>query len=331
MENISFCSVEDIEKLQKFIHEKWKENHILSIDKRLMDFQHKSGNKYNFVIAKNSKDEITAVLGFIPLSQYDVNLQGHSDLWLALWKVDESSALPGIGFTLLKWLEEEMQPRSIGAIGINKNVKKIYDILGYKTGVLNQFYILNPFIKEYHIAKGDFDRATGSRPKSSSTIEEIQLDNIETVDFLHSPIKSKAYFENRYLKHPSYNYFLLGAYTNDVLQAVFVVRRIEVKQSACLRIIDIQGKYANIGSVEDSFISILQRYNSEYIDCLNYGIPEQQFIDWGFNLRNQQTIIPNYFEPFLDENVDILFAYKSEEPDYVIFKGDGDQDRPSVL
>jgi len=38
MENISFCSDKDFEKLQKFIHEKWKENHILSVDKNLMDF-----------------------------------------------------------------------------------------------------------------------------------------------------------------------------------------------------------------------------------------------------------------------------------------------------
>ena len=89
MENISFCSDKDFDKLQKFINEKWKENHILSVDKKLMDFQHKSKNGYNFVISKNNYDEITGILGFIPLSKFDENLKNTTDIWLAIWKVDE--------------------------------------------------------------------------------------------------------------------------------------------------------------------------------------------------------------------------------------------------
>ncbi|EOW3520763.1 hypothetical protein ACOWVB_000374 [Campylobacter coli] len=53
----------------------------------------------------------------------------------------------------------------------------------------------------------------------------------------------------------------------------------------------------------------------------------------GFNLKKQEdkNIIPNYFEPFEKKNILIKFAYKTKVNNYAIFKGDSDQDRPSVL
>lgn len=331
MENISFCTNCDLDKLQKFIHEKWKENHILAIDKTLIDFQHKSKNGYNFVISKNENDEITAILGFIPLSKFDENLINPTDIWLAIWKVDETIAEPGIGFSLLKWLEKQIQPQSIGSIGINTEVKRIYDILGYKTGVLNHYFILNPRFKKFSIAHCNYEQKPNYKSHSKSVVKEITIDDIENVSFTHVPLKSKNYISNRYLNHPYYKYILLGAYVNNLLKAVMIVRKIEINQCSCLRIVDIQGTLSGINSIYDSIISILENHNSEYIDCLNFGISDSLFSDWGFNLKNSEIIIPNYFEPFLQKNIDILFAYKSKNPDYIIFKGDSDQDRPNIL
>jgi hypothetical protein len=42
------------------------------------------------------------------------------------------------------------------------------------------------------------------------------------------------------------------------------------------------------------------------------------------------NIIPNYFEPFVAENIDIYFFSNTNEKVY-IFKGDGDQDRPNFI
>ncbi len=331
MENISFCTNSDLEKLQQFIHEKWKEKHILAVDKNLIDFQHKSENGYNFVISKNDNNEITAILGFIPLSKFDENLKYKTDIWLAIWKVNQTIAEPGIGFSLLKWLEKQIQPQSIGSIGINTEVKRIYDILGYKTGVLNQYFILNPNFRNYKIANCIKEQPLNSKSQTTSVVKEIKIDDLDNMSFNHNPLKSKLYISNRYLKHPNYKYILLGAYNENLLKATFVVRKIEINQSSCLRIVDIQGAINEVNSIYESIISILQIHNSEYIDCLNYGISEKLFSDWGFNLRNSEIIIPNYFEPFLQENIDILFAYKSKNEDYLIFKGDSDQDRPNIL
>ena len=41
-----------------------------------------------------------------------------------------------------------------------------------------------------------------------------------------------------------------------------------------------------------------------------------------------RDIVPNHFEPFERRNATVRFALKSERP-AVLFKGDGDQDRPN--
>lgn len=331
MGNISFCTNEDFNKLQKFINEKWKENHILAVDKNLMDFQHKSREGYNFVISKNESSEITGILGFIPSSKFDEDLRPKTDIWLAIWKVDEEKAEPGIGFALLKWLENQIQPQSIGSIGINTDVKRIYDILGYHTGVLKQYFILNPDITDYKIANFNKEQTNIHASPSTSFVKEITIGDLEQLNFSYNPSKSKRYIEKRYLSHPYYKYLLFGVYDQDILKAVLVIRKIIANESSCMRIVDIQGQITEVNSIYESVISILQNHESEYLDCLNHGFSEEEFSDWGFKLRNPETIIPNYFEPFRQENIDILFAYKTNRPNYMIFKGDSDQDRPNTI
>ena len=65
---------------------------------------------------------------------------------------------------------------------------------------------------------------------------------------------------------------------------------------------------------------------------MQYGIKNSYFFDAGFKLLNynQNDIVPNYFEPFVKKNINLLFAYKTPQNKKIrIFKGDGDQDRPN--
>ena len=67
---------------------------------------------------------------------------------------------------------------------------------------------------------------------------------------------------------------------------------------------------------------------------MQYGIEKKAFYISGFKLIEdiENLIIPNYFEPLIFENKDILFAYKKVgNIKFNIFKGDGDQDRPNIL
>ena len=76
------------------------------------------------------------------------------------------------------------------------------------------------------------------------------------------------------------------------------------------------------------------RNNYEYIDFLCYGFNyNNELINAGFSLldtRNNNTIIPNYFEPFDKKNVPLYTAYNKTSKNFRQCKADGDQDRPNV-
>ena len=331
MENISLCKLEEIDYLQKFIDLKWKKNHILAKNIALMNFQHRSNDNYTFLIAKeNAKNKYSAILGFIPLSNFDRNLEEYRDFWLAIWKVDKDIATPGIGVMLLQSFLRKFTPNSIGAIGINKEVIKLYKALKFKTGKLTHYYYLNQKLNNFRIAKVFEKLEKHEISTSAYKIEKIQdLTNFSDLKHFYHPSKSIEYIRNRYLNHPIYTYHLYGGFFKRKIECIFITRKIEIQESACIRIIDIYGDLRNLGNIESELGKLLTIEKAEYIDLLNYGISQQTFLNMGFSVR-ENIIIPNYFEPFEQKNIDVNIAIRSQG-NYVVFKGDGDQDRPNII
>ena len=110
------CHQEDIAEVMDFIHLHWKQNHILSQDRNLFDWQYKAQeNKLNFVIAKEGK-ELLGILGYIKNSRYDNALKERDVVWLALWKVRENSPA-GLGLKLYKKLVS-LEPDCIIAVNV---------------------------------------------------------------------------------------------------------------------------------------------------------------------------------------------------------------------
>ena len=95
-----------------------------------------------------------------------------------------------------------------------------------------------------------------------------------------------------------------------------------------LRLVDCIGDPEKIKGATVLIDQLLAQYDAEYIDCYEAGVPDSYFLEAGW-IKTEETenIIPNYFAPFVQENVDIY--YFSTDPDIILFKGDGDQDRPS--
>ena len=65
---------------------------------------------------------------------------------------------------------------------------------------------------------------------------------------------------------------------------------------------------------------------------MEFGLSESEERILGMAVLDPQgeVVIPNYFEPFLQENIVITAAVRNPSDErYVIFKGDSDQDRPS--
>lgn len=286
---IAFCKTADIKGVMRFIDQRWKKNHILSRDKRLMDWQHynKEEGRYNFILAKDGQ-EITGILGYIHAGNM---------IWIAMWKVTENAAA-GLGLTLIKYLESNETYDHIGSIGINQGVKPLYEFMGYKTGDLSQYYMFND-----GAGGGEFKRVT----------DECRFNST----------KLSGYILHRYVNHPAYDYHIY-----EVSSGVIIVRLDECKECRALRIVDASGSVGSRGGLQ----GLMEKYDAEYIDCYNAGVDPSVFYDAGMELLDPcgDIIVPNYFAPFVRQNVVISYAFKTDDLDqYIVYKGDGDMDRPS--
>jgi hypothetical protein len=80
---------------------------------------------------------------------------------------------------------------------------------------------------------------------------------------------------------------------------------------------------------------LLVEQDAECADLYEYGMDDTAMSRSGMNLLcglDDRVVIPNYFEPFCQENATIRFAYKLRDGQRaLIFKADCDQDRPNQL
>ncbi|GML87196.1 hypothetical protein P0Q10_08730 [Campylobacter jejuni] len=82
----------------------------------------------------------------------------------------------------------------------------------------------------------------------------------------------------------------------------------------------------------NTFEVLLEVNQCEFISFMCYVKNPKPIYAMGFKLLNKdENLIPVYFEPFVKENIDIYFAFKSKNKNYAIFKGDSDQDRINKL
>lgn len=329
---------EEYSKLIEFIDLHWKKGHVLVKSKVLMDFQHynKNTNEYNFIVAENQNtSEYDALVGFIPLAQYDDGLKEEGNYWGAIWKAREdidNEEINNAAFYIWKQFFKLPYFKSYAAIGISDVAKKIYKVSRIPVDYFRQYYIANEDITEMHIGV-NLRRSNPSEAVKSSVLKEIDIHSAsETLYCDYQPKKSVQYLINRYAMHPVYKYIFCGLYNNKVLQSIWVIRLLDINGHKILRIVDIVGNIVNVGSIYSSVQHLLRHTSCEYVDLMNYGISEEYFKQLGFQILdlNSDVIVPNYFEPFEQRNIKIEIAYKAPF-NYVSFKGDSDQDRPNIL
>ncbi len=337
---LKICEQTDFSKITTFIDLLWRKNHPLALSTDLLNWQHLDAvnKRYNFIVFEDEQlsSNYLALLGFLGTNQFDSNLESQGDYWGVIWKIDANiSGTFGLGFSLIRKLLSFNNFNSYAAIGISKDASAQYKLMGFKMiEYLNHFYIKNEKINDFKIAK--FHKEISPPQKLESEFSLAFIDSIESLDLQHNyrPKKTITYLVNRYQNHPIYQYKFIGLNNKDNdLKAIFVVREVEAQNGLCLRVIDIYGDVTNTASLYNQWQTILQQRQAEYVDCLNYGIDKQEFANMGFcelDFSSKKVIIPNYFEPFVDDNIKIECAVKADF-DYVIFKGDSDQDRPNVL
>ena len=116
---------------------------------------------------------------------------------------------------------------------------------------------------------------------------------------------------------------------------LIVLRTISVKEKnkKVIRIVDAYGNYDLFNYARNFFEYLLLNQDIEYIDLINFGISHKFFVNLGMNkLNDKKTIVPNFFEPFIKKNKKIYFAKnKKIKKKIIVFKGDGDQERPNLI
>jgi len=301
---IRHLKAEEIPELRMFIHKYWKPNHILATSHELMKWQYydEVNKRYNWIIYKDS-DGIQVILGYIPTTHFDARIE-RVDIWLAIWKRSDKVLPRGTGTKLLDYLEDFHKPDTVAAIGINDLIEQLYLKRGWRSGIMNHYYFINP-------------GKLISYPDGSVFVES-ELPSF----YQFSPSKSMEYAKNRYLNHPFYDYRVFS-----IDEKLFIIGRVvKAKDGSCFRIVDTYhaNELNRWISSDYSWHKLAQYLEVDYIDLMTNLSPLP-------GLNNSSRIrIPNWFEPFDPEPKPIKYAYKCDTH-YTIHKGDSDQDRPSQL
>ncbi|MTA65982.1 MAG: hypothetical protein F2517_05485, partial [Actinobacteria bacterium] len=232
----------DVSIVARFIEEHWKQGHILSRDRELFEYMFLERNgRLNFVIAFDPQsNEVIAILGYIPSDAL------HSRISLSMWKARPDAHLRKYkaGFAVLRFLIDELKPKSIFSTGISAETRDIYKFLRYSCDVMNHHVIVNNEISDFKIIKNPPVQSTYSQSSDSvtPTLVVINSDNelrnaASKLEFIQT-LKDSDYFCHRYLRHPRFKYEVREVLSNNKTVGVVFFRRLFANNRSCIRIID---------------------------------------------------------------------------------------------
>ncbi len=327
------ASKDDIPMIMEYIGEDWKEGHILATNRTLFEYEflEPDGN-VNMVIAVNlSKNRIDGCLGFLKTSRNTEIF----DMWGSVWKVRKDSHNM-LGLEILEYVRNIPGSRYYLGIGMNPNTSvKIHDkLLKESVGKMKHWYYLADR-GEYKLAIVRHkdkkaicqDKETIVKCMTAETFA-AEFDQMQQDD-ASVPRKNKEYYLHRYFGHPIYAYQTWGIYYGSSLKAIFVMRKDCHEGRRAVRIVDYYGDERYMYGMEKIVPDLFEDESVEYVDFYESGFSDANVRSAGFCLLEEDdaNVIPNYFGPFVQENIDIWITSPVEKAKFV--KGDGDQDRPS--
>lgn len=329
---ITNCLASDVPQLMRFIDRYWCHNHILSQERSVLDWYYRTEERCNFLLAKQD-GEIFAVLGYIDSDRFYSEPPQNSELWLALWKVRDDAKSPGLGLRMILKLKKRFPQRSISVLGLSETAGKIYSLLRYQVQTLDQLFIYNQHLESYQLMQGQ-PPAFVSSPFSGQVDEILDpsqlLADASKVEDCRG--RGASYFISRYIQNPFNNYRLFRIENNESVSYA-IGRVMNLKEAAALRVVDVYGQPVMIGEALTWFEQYLQGQNLEYLDFYYFGEDSNKLQGYGFINRkgcDRNVIIPNYFEPFVAQNVELQCAMETGFTGPV-FKADGDQERPNQV
>lgn len=320
----------DSTHILNFIREEWSSDHIFLRYQELFEWQHRSGNELNFILAENS-GRVDAILGYIPSSHWSHRHQPKT-VSLAIWKAGGANSIPGVGLHLLSELRRIERPDRIVAIGVSEIALSIYEKLSFSTGIMSQF-AAGPMLTK--------DRAINEMVNSGSS--RVMVKSVDLKDspsfknlysFRYSEFRNENYILNRYELHPSYSYEAF-AWKHRGRSCITIHRGIQTESLTISRIVDVIGDRNMVSNLGFELHDLAVEKGWDYVDLVCSGHEPEKMEDGGFvdRFKFPDLVLPHHFEPFENKNVDLAFAVKSysRSGTEYLYLADSDQDRPNKL
>lgn len=323
---IRFAKQGEEEAIIDFLREHWDADFSVVKSRELFDFLYAGKAGPNFVVAYDGQN----LVGILGLSFYD---DVRTDVFLTLWRSIDTRVNTGID--MLKFVLEQNYD-SISSVGTREEVLIIYKLLKFNTGSMDQWVKINGGLSNYQILK--CENLQSHNPvldRSAGTIHEVSGFDTRLKYFSEppagSPFKSHAYLVKRYLEHPHYSYRVFEYREDGNVLNYFVTRTVEHNGATALRLVDCVANDIGLASFSAYVDTLFASEGHEYVDiyCLNLNadtLTKAGFYDCS---RDKDIIVPNYFEPFLQEAEVKHFITTLDTP--CLYKGDGDADRPFRL
>ena len=332
---IRHAEVQDADDILAFIKENWIiENHVFTRRRDVFDNCHLIEDRLTFILAVGA--ETGKIYGFISyaLNNHDFD---HPDISAPMFQTLKTSN-QSLGIDMVLALQKLTNCRALCSPGIVKKTKGLYDFLGYQTGLMQHYYRLGN-VDEFKICHIEHVPELAQALPVQYTMRQLHtMDEIQDAFAFEDyrdvvPYRDAWSVQRRYFENIGYEYAIQGIFDEGgTCRALLVGRTIECNGAKMFKIIDYLGDDEALAHCQDALGAFIADGGYEYVDFYEFGIDADIMEQAGFTLREKKdtNIIPNYFEPFEQRNVDI-YCYTTYPGKFHIYRTDSGQDRPNFI
>ena len=317
----------------QFIDEHWRKGDALALSRDFFEWSFVRNGDVSIIIGiDESEQKLYGIQGYMPYTDDEF-----PDCAGTIWKTIRCSDDNMLGLHLADYMHTKIPMRYYAGAGMRDRAMRVAKINGGTVVAMDHYYRLNE-----HKKISDYKIAVVAEIKTAKYIEtNASLNKIKGIDEFKYCIEEKElincifkkdyrYIERRYFKHPIYSYDLWRIDNpRNNSSSVLVTRTEQYLGAKACKIVDFFGPADNFSYIGKTTELLMDKEDYEYIDVYSYGFETSYYEQSGF-VRcdvNSINIIPNYFQPFEQRNVQI-FLEKPWFEGLVLFRGDGDQDRP---
>ena len=274
---ILFGHINDTDSIMSFLGKYWKKGHIMSTNKELFLYEFAEGEMLNIAFSRTLSGEVTGIFGFKKYSKDDF-----PDIAGAIWVVNKAINSPMLGLKLRNFVIKNVPHRHFAAPGATVSTRNIYEYLNMDWVRMDQYFILNPEIDDYKIA-----RVPSKYNKSFNLNNTFGEGNIKMYLTCESevvknfpfeenrkifPYKDYAYIKKRFFSHPVYKYDVYVVESDAYgISNIIICRVVSNGKGFAYRIVDFYGNEELLKYITQQLYKIiLHIYHNHILETFSH-------------------------------------------------------------